>query len=671
MKNENKLKLYIDKYKKYLTNYKTVKTSLQKIVKHKESILKINEAVIHINKIIIHTYQFIKLYYLEKYHNGKQLPEIDKNFINSIMKILCTEDPRGAKGNQENIDLKKELFMFYVNNYSHLIEYEHLEYTHLNTVLDYESISLLTCFKNHISEHYVQFLNRYINVMTEKNKYLQYIKEAKCSSELRKEMKRVHMKELWMLKKDIIDNTDECLNKYNGLKKYIRKNIIPIQINIKKQLNDNPLMFLKSMIKMSIEIEKREEKTFNCFPLRKNIIPKYIRLDTTTIVHFLFGKDINKSHYLKKGNTKLLEYDIWDAIFNINKNVFKDKKYSFNHQIETDGIACSLLFIRNDLYDPLKVVRIHTMKKPNNYKSDKYVEELTQAEKYNLWDYNIIGIDPGKEDLIYATNGNTQIIDGKHKTPTFRYSQNQRRKETRSKKYMKIIDNDKKNTIIQKSDKLPRFLELLGMEQNIHANKSVKELETHLSECNAKSCVLKNVKKYIKNKSTINCMLYEYYAKDLYRKLKWYAFINRQRSEANMINEFKKFFGDEKKNIICIGDYDNHNMKYKEPTKGKSFRKLFKNSGYKLFLVNEYNTSKTSFLEGKLTEKFRKRGNPRPFKTDVHDVHGLLRFKSVHANTPSTEILVNRDFNGAMNILKKAVCILNNINLPKNLTRKK
>jgi hypothetical protein len=39
---------------------------------------------------------------------------------------------------------------------------------------------------------------------------------------------------------------------------------------------------------MSLEIENKKEKTFSVFPLRKSIIPKYIKIDTTTILHLLF-----------------------------------------------------------------------------------------------------------------------------------------------------------------------------------------------------------------------------------------------------------------------------------------------------------------------------------------------------------------------------------------------
>ena len=74
-------------------------------------------------------------------------------------------------------------------------------------------------------------------------------------------------------------------------------------------------------------------------------------------------------------------------------------------------------------------------------------------------------------------------------------------------------------------------------------NKTIKELETKLSDYDSKSCIYKNVVKHIKNKNKTNNKLYKYYEKDLYRKFKWYGFINRQRSENWMVNNFERKFG--------------------------------------------------------------------------------------------------------------------------------
>ena len=178
-------------------------------------------------------------------------------------------------------------------------------------------------------------------------------------------------------------------------------------------------------------------------------------------------------------------------------------------------------------------------------------------------------------------------------------------------------------------------------------------------------------KEYVRSKNKLNILIQTYYEKELYRKLKWYSYINKKKSDSWMINNFKNKFGGPTNTLICIGDFSQkHSMKYKEPTKGKSIRKLFKNAGYKLYLVNEFNTSKKSFINGNDMEKFRIRKHPKPWlKNTTKQVHGLLRSKNVTITNNTKHVLVNRDLNGSMNILEKAKCIINNIQIPKYLCR--
>ena len=68
---------------------------------------------------------------------------------------------------------------------------------------------------------------------------------------------------------------------------------------------------------------------------------------------------------------------------------------------------------------------------PNNENGDiilttLYIDELNDYSA--LQDKKIVGIDPGKEDLIYC------VDDASKNANIFRYSQNQRRKETKMKK---------------------------------------------------------------------------------------------------------------------------------------------------------------------------------------------------------------------------------------------
>jgi len=815
-----------EKYKKFITSYKTVKCALDKIIIDKYNLNIINNAVLNMNKIIIHTYSFFKLYYLNKYHNKQPLPTINEELFKCIMKTLCTKDSRGAKMNNFTQKVMDDLNDFYTYHYKNLMKGEQLSYTHLGNVLEYESISISSGYENHITNHFYQFLSRYINVIMYKSQHIQSIKqhyEDKCNqlksinTPKNKILKEQFMKEqtstlsqyctsikllindlyngtdkcptylnviknkirkdifkylgyndsLWkvmvtnkskkdhkrnfvnefningctimcgdddfntfiksdysyklnILKNDIINGENNCPTYFNNLKNDINniKNKIEYMETIKNVIRKDPLKLFPFMIQMSLEIEKYNEKTFSCFSLRTNIRPKYIILDTTTIIQLLFGRDDSKGKYLENGNLKKNEKDIWRIYFNTEQKVFRKQNYVFNHQIQTDGYGCSLLLIRKDLYNNEKKTKVFTVKKPFDYKSERYITELSEEEKEKYKNHVLVGIDPGKSDLIYATDGTfirKKNKEGKNvknkkyctkknemKPHTFRYTNNQRKKESKSKKHMKKIENNKLRTKVTIDKENNKF-------------KTVKELENELCLNNLKSLSLKNILNYNKNKklmsiekyeelkmfhtiipsiaykkaysktsnyedalkyiakkNEINMYLYSYYEKRLYRKLNWYGYINKQRSEANMVNNFKKTFGDCKKVLICYGDWSqSETMKNQEPTKGKSMRKLFKNAGYELFLVNEYNTSKMNHLMNCEMETFKKIQSPKPYRKGNYQLcHGLLRSKIFLESDPTKHKLMNRDLNGSLNIRYKAECAINNKELPKCLTRK-
>ena len=66
-----------------------------------------------------------------------------------------------------------------------------------------------------------------------------------------------------------------------------------------------------------------------------------------------------------------------------------------------------------------------------------------------LKNQNIVAIDPNLSDLIYCIN---------NKGEKFRYTQDQRRKETKAKKYRNILQENKLNTIIDDKNILNEFI---------------------------------------------------------------------------------------------------------------------------------------------------------------------------------------------------------------------
>ena len=661
----------VKKYQNYLTSYKTIKTSLKSLIKDESILPKLNDTIQMTNKIVIHTYQFIKLYYLDKYHKKKELPKIDKEFINSVMKILSKEDNRGRKPKEEIVELKLELIKFYDKEYKKLIDtYDILTYTNMNTILDYETVSMLTDYENHISNHFIHFFNRYINVIHKKSATEKKIKENNSLSDKEKKDKLGEFREeLKLVKDDLLNQNKKLLSdkKYHKWITEIRPKIFTKEKYAKNSIlydiQCSPLDYLSSLIFMSLEIEKQKEKTFNCFPLRNNITPKYIIVDTTSLIHLFVNKDKhkhNKDFYLTNGNTIKYRTHIWKYFFNTHKKVFKDKdkNYIFNNQIQTDGIGVSINLIRKDLYSDEKKNLVRSVRKPKNYRSIKYIDELTDEEKAKYKNYTKVSVDPGKSTLIYATNGEVKEKtrengETKHTLNKFKYNQDQRRRETKSKQYMKMLDRDKKDTRID--------------------NKTIKEHEDKLSKFNKKSCKFSDTKKFINEKNNTIKVLFDYYQKDIYRKLKWFGFINRQRTESNMINSFREKYGDNKNIIIGFGDWGETRkgqLKYNEPTKSKGFIKLFQRNKFDIYLIDEYNTSAKSFITGEDTEKFRKRENPRPYKNNIILWHGLLRSKNVpNSKSDAKHSLLCRDINGAMNIWKKMTCILDNQEIPDYLKR--
>ena len=623
--------------------FKCVKIPLKHVLKNSDiNLPKITNAVIRCNKIVINTLMFMKLYLLDHFEKNNKLPEIDKVFVNSCMKILCNESASGRPPKKEIKELKDKLTTFYNSDYKPLIKDTDLDYTHLNTVLDYLTIGIITMYENNIKLHYVEYIERFVNIVWKKKETIIKIKKENKDEEKQKDLINEFCRQLRKIKIDIL----EPVNKYKSDEKYhnwikdIKKIITPNKDKYQKDnlyydLQCNPQDYLPCMIRMMKEVEKDKVMIYNVFPMRNDIIMKSIKLDTTTLVHLLFTqKQGNKTDYLLEGNLKKYENKIWEFFFRTERQCFKKPKYTFHHMIETDGVSCSILMLRNDLIGK----RIPNIKVGSN--TEQYIDELTDYT--NIKNKKIVAIDPNLSDLIYCIDDNSKEAN------EFRYTQDSRRKECKIKKYAKIILEFKKEKIDRKT---------------------VIEYETELSKLNRKTLTIKDFKEYIQKKSEINNKLYKFYEKYIFRKLKLNGYINRKKHEQKMINNFKKIFGKPEDVIICAGDFEQkQGMKYgKEPVKGKGIRRIFRDNGYKLYLVDEFRTSCMCSIckeETGRCEKFLTRKNPKPYKSGNILVHGLIKCQTCLG-------VWNRDVNSATNIYRIAKNAINGLERPKYLCREK
>jgi hypothetical protein len=147
--------------------------------------------------------------------------------------------------------------------------------------------------------------------------------------------------------------------------------------------------------------------------------------------------------------------------------------------------------------------------------------------------------------------------------------------------------------------------------ENYKIKNSMKEIEGELSNYNSKSCIVDKFKDYIKKKNSVNTRLKRKYQEGIFRKYTWYGYINRKRSEDNLLNKIGKTFGE---CTLIMGDWEvSKQMKNYISTPNISLkRKLGKK-----FLIYDLDEFRTSCLNYR-TEDYCK-------NMYVHDKDGKSR----------------------------------------------
>ena len=193
-----------------------------------------------------------------------------------------------------------------------------------------------------------------------------------------------------------------------------------------------------------------------------------------------------------------------------------------------------------------------------------------------------------------------------------------------------------------------------------------------LSTTNSASCIYEKAKEYIHKKNYYNFNTQHIYENELFKKLKWYSFINKQRADETMIRKIREKFGDKKDVVILMGDWSAKNtLRNNEPTKGKSIRNVFKKHGYKLYLVDEYRTSKRLYRTGE--ELINIRGKHNLLGSEILNKSKYMKeapvFIKEMIKMGYRPTIINRDLNGSLNIRIKGEFILNGLRPPSYLRR--
>ena len=634
--------------KKKSKNLTVIKHPLKTIIRNSDDIIKIQKIVLQVNRLRTHVLQFTKLYFLHLSKNNENIPVIDRAFLRQIIKLLTLNTNKKKSIIEENIILCQNLTIFYNDHYKHLRDInEDKIIIESRTLTDYMIIDIITVYENNIKMHMYDYIKNFINCAFDKHNYNKNIKKIYKND-------KISIKECINMKQKFIN---KILNDFYTINtkdfkspKYIHNWILfqkskifpkrPFEKDsINYDLQCHPYDYIGGLIYMNTFCEQNDYKIFNTVPLKRNIIPGHIRFDTESIIDIFIDEKCKAKKYKCTGGIEMFKGELWNRIFNLDKKVFKPKSYLiFNGSIQTDGFSVSILFE-------------DTRKKINTKKfEEKYIDEIGDTKSLK----NFVTIDPNKDDLIYCMSKN---LDNK-----FRYTQNQRNKEIHIKKHRKILEKEKLNNFVDRISEVDSF----NLDRLFEQKMNINECEKILSKFNSKTNDIELFSEYIKNKNEINNSLMEFYENILWRKLRMSRFVKTKQSEMKMLKNFENKFGKPDEIFIAFGDWSQKNqMKYKEPTKGKSFRSLFRKAGYKVYLVDEYRTSKKccKCKDDSECETFLKVLSPRPWKKNEYVIrHGLVKCKT--CNT-----MFNRDVNACSNMVNITTNALNKKERPEYLKR--
>jgi len=619
---------------------KCIKTSLISLATDK-TFTKINDTVVKVNKIVIDAYNFIKLYTLYKYENSNILPKIDQAFILTVFKTVTFNSDNSGRKIVKNKDLLNELNDFYETNFKHLCTGKQ-DRKNLSHMMNYLSIDMLTNITNNIVLNFSKYIKNLLKLFyTHKDNMLTKKELNKLSNTATNELLYNKNKNVNYTKKidDIINYSMKLDNIINDPKKadimpflfldYIKTFYLPKQISptLIDDIKNHPFNYLLFMIKinrkiekfndnLSIENKKDLKKLYQVLPLRTNIIPKYIPIDTTIVCDLLIDTGISEYY---KGKTDKDIKNIWGLCFpNLfsknNRHLIKNKTHKFDNLIYTDGVGVSIIQISNLIIT--KKDKFIAKKQKKNKKEFCYIDELNDDELKEINDnYNHLGVDPGKRKIVQMIND-----DGKKLS----YSALQRRHECLHKANKKKIDAIKTEYIIRK--------------------------ESEISKTNSKSSFVKSFSEYLTVKYRVNSELFNFYQAELFRKLKWKSYIQTQKSEMAFVNLVRKTFESNGKKVCLM--YGNWSQTKQQanyfPTPGVRYKRLL-GRYFRILSIDEFRTSMLCYSCESETEKSISIKNPRPYKDNIVQVHSLLHCKNVNCNK-----FWDRDVNGSLNILKLA-----------------
>jgi len=635
----------------------------------------LQNAIIRTNAITTKTYFLLRLWVLHNYHNNQEIPEITEDTISMCMKsVMKSSSGQKPKGNNSVL----------LEEFTILNSFELEDGSNLSSILDYYATTMITAIENNIKMRFFDYIKRFVN------SYFKHIYQEQMEN---KEFKKQIYKEINLVKNDIINNTLTCDKKYHSWLKEYRYKIVPeiFETSYYYDIKVSPYKYLKHMIFMCLELEILERKSFQFFPIQTNSIPRHIQVDTKALVELFIETEkhqklldiwIKETTEIKSGKNKgkpknktkgdlynCLEQNkefIWNTIFNITQT---RKNYVFDYTIITDGYATSLRFLHKDFVEKeqekkdkkkegKKALQGLTKEQKDKIKEDKKQLQKEEAKQTRLENKGKPKKSKKEEkqenpEFPYIDEVPKEILEGKHifidpgkrtlfsmmddADNYFSYTNRMYLKETKRLKYKSLLKNYK--------DKI-----------------EITKIEEGLNKYNSKTCNIDKFQEYITEKIKANKILVSLYQELKFRQYKWYSYINKKRTEDNMVNKIVNKYS--KDHIIIIGDWSiGKQMRNFISTPNLTLKRKLQEH-FKVYNIDEFRTSCISYKTEEVCENLYLKFKKDP-KEKERKIHSILTYQMEN----NRKGCINRDKNGCKNIQKVFNCYMETGERPEKYRR--
>jgi hypothetical protein len=372
----------------------------------------------------------------------------------------------------------------------------------------------------------------------------------------------------------------------------------PLEYHLKAKTS----RFLRVMRLMSREREMSGGKAFSLFPLRRHLVPRHVRFDKNSLSQTL--EALRNERLGRKRKARDEDSFTFSSVLDLRAaNV--SQRWRVKDGFTTDGVCAR---IQHAVQTSGKRDAMTSTPRRGIFA----IDELKRVSRLEEW--HVVGVDPGKRELIVAVDSDDPL------RTRVRYTQRQRSKDLRSKQY--------------------------ACEANSEKPAEVRESERELANFHSRTADTSSFVEYCRQSLGSLDIRLRHYEKISHRRRRWKTCIKEQQSETRLFAKLKGIRKDERPLVLAYGSWGTIAGRAgaacnrgNPPCIGVGLmRKLAKH--FVVAVTPEHYTSKTC------CRCFASCG-PHPTKrtTSNHEIRGLRVCQNENC-----KLIQNRDRTGATNI---------------------